>query len=66
MSEPAATQAAILDVKTADFLPQQGNVPPATAQQCRRQCAANDTLSKRAESKEVPPSDRTFFQGGIL
>jgi membrane-bound lytic murein transglycosylase A len=48
MSESAATRAAILDVKTADFLPQQGNVPPATAQQCQRQCMANDTLSKRA------------------
>jgi hypothetical protein len=48
MSESAATRAAVLDVKTADFLPQQGNVPRATAQQCRRQCIANDTLSKRA------------------
>ena len=40
MSEPATTRGAILDVKTADFLPQQGSVLGATAQQCQRQCVA--------------------------
>jgi membrane-bound lytic murein transglycosylase A len=47
MSEPATTRGAILDVKTADFLPQQGSVPTATARQCQRQCIANVTPSKR-------------------
>jgi hypothetical protein len=47
MSEPATTRGTILDVKTADFLPQQGSVPTATAQQCQRQCIANVTSSKR-------------------
>jgi membrane-bound lytic murein transglycosylase A len=47
MSEPATTRGAILDVKTAEFLPQQGSVLGATAQQCQRQCVANVTLPKR-------------------
>jgi len=44
MSEPARNRGAILDVKAADFLPQQGSV----SQQCQRQCVANVTLHKRA------------------
>jgi membrane-bound lytic murein transglycosylase A len=47
MSEPATTRGAILDVKTADFLPRRGGVLGATAQQCHRQCVANVTLPKR-------------------
>src|SRR6516162_1434012 len=43
MSEPATTPGAMLDVKTANFLPQPGSVPTATAQQCLRQCIANVT-----------------------
>jgi membrane-bound lytic murein transglycosylase A len=54
VSEPAATRAAILDIKTADFL-QQGNVTPATAQQCQGQCKANVTLSKRANCLKKCP-----------
>jgi membrane-bound lytic murein transglycosylase A len=58
MNEPAATRAATLDVKTAQFLPQ----PPATAQQCQRQCIANDRLSKRANClKNCPQTTAPYF-----
>jgi membrane-bound lytic murein transglycosylase A len=49
VSEPAATREAILDINAADFLPQQGNVPSATAQQCQKQCMGNHTPTEQAE-----------------
>src|SRR5580704_1932912 len=49
VSEPAATRAAILDINAADFLPQQGNFPFATAQQCQKQCMGNHTPTERAD-----------------
>ena len=59
MSEPAATPAAILEVKAADFIPQQAKVPPAKTQQCLGQCIANDTLSKRANCLKNCPQATT-------
>jgi membrane-bound lytic murein transglycosylase A len=38
VSEPAATRNAMLDINTADFLPQQGSGALGTPQQCQRQC----------------------------
>ena len=49
VSEPAATRAAILDINAADFLPQQGSFPFATAQQCQKQCMGNHTPTERAD-----------------
>ena len=69
VSEPAATQRAILDINIANFLPQQGSSPPVTPRQCLNQCMGNDTSAERANClKKCPratassPSGPEFFK----
>src|SRR6267154_2644831 len=69
VSEPAATQRAILDINIANFLPQQGSSPPLTPRRCLNQCMGNDTSAERANClKKCPqatassPSGPEFFK----
>ena len=48
VSEPAATQGAILDMNAATFLPQQGSGPNVASQQCQRGCTGNDKPTEQA------------------
>ncbi len=60
VSEPAATQSAILDINIANFLPQQGSSPPVTPRQCLNQCMGNDTSAERANCLK-----KCQFEAGI-
>ncbi len=69
VSEPAATQSAILNINIANFLPQQGSGPPVTPRQCQKQCTGNDTSAERAnclkkcpQATASPPSGAEFFK----
>jgi len=57
VSEPATNQSAVLDINTADFLPQQGSGSSVkdTPQQCQRRCMGNDTPTERADCLKTCP-----------